>query len=303
MFASNTLEGTRERAAVLALLSKPKREVPWNQLADAIEERGSALALLDELSVETDRLFGGADEKPLNLDELENTIVGWDAEGIRVVTVLDPNYPINLRMVHDRPSALFIRGKLKPEDERSIAIVGTRRATEQGRLQAAEIARAAVSAKFVVVSGLAAGIDTVAHTTALEERARTVAVIGTGHHHSFPRQNAALQDRLGSESAVLSQFLPDQGARKWTFPMRNAVMSGFARATVVVEAGHTSGARMQARLAIEHGRPVFLLRSLLSHEWARNFASNRPGTYVVDEGAEVIEHVERLYSEKLSLSA
>jgi DNA processing protein len=303
MFASNTLEGTRERAAVLALLSKPKRELPWNQLADAIEERGSAMALLDELSVDSERLFDVEDRKSLTLDDLENMVVGWDAEGIKVVTVLDPSYPINLRMVHDRPPALFIRGELRPEDERSIAIVGTRKATEQGRRQAAEIAHAAVAAGFVVVSGLAAGIDTVAHTTALDDHARTVAVIGTGHHHSFPKQNAGLQKRLGTESAVLSQFLPDQGARRWTFPMRNAVMSGFARATVVVEAGHTSGARMQARLAIEHGRPVFLLRSLLRHDWAKSFADSRPGTYVVDEGAEVLAHVERLYSEKLSLSA
>ena len=127
-----------------------------------------------------------------------------------------------------------------------------------------------------------------------------MAVIGTGLRETFPKANAPLQERLGREHLVLSQFLPDQGARPRTFPQRNAVMSGFARATVVVEASHTSGARMQARLALEHGRPVFLLRSLLSHQWARGYAE-RPGVYVVETGHDVVSHLERLYSQELSL--
>jgi DNA processing protein len=99
---------------------------------------------------------------------------------------------------------------------------------------------------------------------------------------------------------VLSQFWPGQDPRKWTFPQRNAVMSGFARATVVVEASKTSGARMQARLAREHGRPVFLLSSLLEHDWARDYR-DRSGVYVVDEGAEVVDRLERLYADELTL--
>lgn len=126
-----------------------------------------------------------------------------------------------------------------------------------------------------------------------------MAVIGTGLRHSFPKQNAALQERIARESAVVSQFSPGQEPRKWTFRQRNAVMSGLARATIVVEAGNMSGARMQARLAIEHGKPVFLLRSLLRHEWAQTYAESRPSTYVVDSGEEVIAHLERLYSNQV----
>src|SRR5262249_18061683 len=139
------------------------------------------------------------------------------------------------------------------------------------------------------------------HAAALELDARTVAVIGTGLRHSFPKENAQLQHRLAAESAVISQFWPGQGPRRWTFPQRNAVMSGFARATVVVEASHTSGARMQARLALEHGRPAFLMESLLAHKWAQSFA-DRPGAYVVSSGEEVVAHLERLYSSDLILS-
>jgi DNA processing protein len=126
-------------------------------------------------------------------------------------------------------------------------------------------------------------------------------VIGTGLRHSFPAANAALQARIAAESAVVSQFWPSQGPRRWTFPQRNAVMSGFARATVVIEAGNTSGARMQARLASEHGRPVFLHRLAMEHDWAQA-AAERPSTFVVDDGTEVVEHLVRLYESPLALA-
>jgi DNA processing protein len=120
---------------------------------------------------------------------------------------------------------------------------------------------------------------------------------------STSNKNTDLQDELGRESAVISQFWPGQEPRRWTFPQRNAVMSGFARATVVVEAGNTSGARMQARLAIEQGRPVFLLRSLLRHQWAQTYAHERPSTYVVETSEEVVQHLDRLYADDLVLTA
>lgn len=300
MFADSSLVSNRERAAVLALLAR--RHAPWNRLAGAIEEEGSALVLLDQLeSGATEQLFA-VDDSQVTLDQLEEHVHAWEAEGIQLVTVLDSAYPVNLRMTHDRPPALFVRGQVIERDDRSVAVVGTRSATKVGLNQATSIARALVDADYVVASGLAAGIDTAAHTATLEADGRTIAVIGTGLREVFPKSNAALQERLGRETAVLSQFWPGQGPRKWTFPQRNAVMSGLARATVVVEASHTSGARMQARLAVEHGRPVFLLRSLLQHEWAQKF-QGRPGAYVVDEPGEVVAHLERLYTSQLSLIA
>jgi len=236
----------------------------------------------------------------VTLDGLENYVHALEEEGIHLMTVLDARYPVNLRMVHDRPPVLFVRGALDAHDERSVAVVGTRKATTEGLETARAIARELVTADYVVVSGLAAGIDTAAHTAALEVGGRTLAVIGTGLREVFPRANHALQQRIGIDAAVVSQFWPGQGPRRWTFPRRNAVMSGFARATVVVEASHTSGARMQARLALEHGRPVFLSRSLLSHTWARSYSS-RPGVYVIDTGAQVVGHLDRLYADQLTL--
>lgn len=301
MFDGDTLVSIRERAAVLALMAR--RKVQWNRLAGSIEEAGSALALLDELEETNDPGLFAVESANVTLDQLEERVISYEREGIRLITVLDVAYPMNLRMVHDRPPALFVRGELRPADERSVAVVGSRKASPAGLEKASEIARDLVARDYVVVSGLAAGIDTAAHRATLEAGGRTVAVIGTGLRRAFPKQNAGLQERLGRESAVVSQFWPGQEPRRWTFPQRNAVMSGFARATVVVEAGQKSGARMQARLAIEHGRPAFLLRSLLEHQWASTYAEQRPSTYVVDSGEEVVSHLERLYSDDLALTA
>jgi DNA processing protein len=300
MFASRTLMGTREAAAVLALMARRERDLPWNRLAGAIEEEGSALQLLERLDAHAPNRLFDVEKQKMSLDELEDRIHAWDDEGIHVVTVLDDAYPLNLRMVHDRPPSLFVRGCLDERDVRSVAVVGTRKATARGIEQATAITRGLVAAGYTVVSGLAAGIDTAAHTAALDAGGRTVAVIGTGLRQQFPKTNAELQARIGGEHAVISQFWPGQEPRPWTFPQRNAVMSGFARATVVVEASHTSGARMQARLALEHGRPVFFPTSMLEHQWAQTYQSHE-SVYVVSDGGEVVSHLERLYSSQLDL--
>lgn len=299
MFDSRSLVSARETAAILAL--KARRDIAWNRLAGAVEEEGSALRLLQRLDEDAAEQLFSIDERKLSLDELEEHVHTWEREGITLATVLDAAYPANLRTVHDRPPVLFVRGRLDERDERSVAVVGTRKASARGIEQAQAIAAGLAGAGYVVVSGLAAGIDSAAHGAALDAGGRTVAVIGTGLRHSFPKANAQLQQRLGDEHAVVSQFWPGQEPRKWTFPQRNAVMSGFARATVVVEASHTSGAKMQARLALEHGRPVFLLRSLLEHPWAQHYAE-RPGTHVVESAEEVIDGVDRLYADQLELA-
>jgi DNA processing protein len=146
-----------------------------------------------------------------------------------------------------------------------------------------------------VFSGLAAGIDTAAHTAALAQGGRTVAVIGTGINRVYPPQNAQLQRQIAGRGAVVSQFWPDAPPTRQSFPMRNAVMSGMTLASVVVEASNTSGARLQARLALAQGRSVFLLESVLAEEWARECAA-RPGAHVVHSPREITTIIERLTS-------
>jgi DNA processing protein len=287
---------THETAALIALLRRGDRV--WHHYAELVEARGSALAVLDEPDpdeIATPKLFPDDEPEPVDLETIVAEIEQWESAGMSVISILDEAYPANLRTIHNRPPLLFVRGALTAEDERSVAVVGTRRASDQGLAHARAIAAGLVDARYTVVSGLAEGIDSAAHRAALDAGGRTVAVIGTGLRRAYPAKNAELQERVAGEAAVVSQFWPDAPPTKTSFPMRNVVMSGLARATVVVEASHTSGARMQARFALEHGRPVFLLESLLEHEWAQDYAE-RPGTYVVRTASDVVEHVERLVS-------
>lgn len=283
------MEPVIERAALVLLLRTGKR--PWQHYAELVEEAGSALAILEQESGPQQQLL---DPHP-DLQSAAGQIEQWRAEGMHVLTVLDEDYPANLRVVHDRPPLIFVAGELRSEDARSIAVVGSRQATDRGLRIAQRIAEHLVGRGYAVASGLAAGIDTAAHKGALALGGRTFAVIGTGLRRAYPPENAPLQRRLIRQGAVVSQFWPDAPPSRRSFPMRNAVMSGMTLASVIVEAAPTSGSRMQARLALEHGRPVFLVRSLLEQDWAREFAG-RPGTYVVDHPAAITETIERLTS-------
>jgi DNA processing protein len=295
----------REPAAIVALLRRGDR--PWHHYAQLIEAAGSALDLLegryqDPDELEALRLFPPAEPAAkADLDEITREIEGWQAEGMTLVTVLDDDYPANLRSIHNRPPLLFVRGKLAPEDERSVAVVGTRQPSPAGLEAARKIADGLASAGYVVVSGLADGIDAEAHRATLERGGRTVAIIGTGLRLTYPAKHTGLQREIAEKGAVSSQFWPDAPPTRQSFPMRNIVMSGFALATVVIEATAKSGAKMQARFALEHGRRVFLHRSLLRHQWAQDYAA-RPGTAVIDIADEVVDQLERLAAvETLSL--
>ncbi len=276
---------------------------PWVEYAERVEELGSATAVLDaELAGpeaqtgQTSLLAAPPQARDELLAQARTDLDRWNAGGMQLVTVLEPGYPPNLRAVHDRPPMVFVAGQLTAADAHAVAVVGARKATRAGITRAGAIAEHLVDRGYTVASGLAAGIDTAAHTAALARRGRTVAVIGTGLARSYPPQNAALQRRIASECAVVSQFWPDAPPSRRSFPMRNAVMSGITLATVVVEASDTSGARMQARLALAQGRPVFLLASLLERQqWAREYAA-RPGTHVVRSPEEITTVVERLIS-------
>jgi DNA processing protein len=204
-------------------------------------------------------------------------------------TVLDDSYPTNLRLIFNLPPFLFVRGSLEAGDLRSVAVVGTRTASDDGLRRSERMARLLIEREVTVVSGMARGIDTAAHRAALAENGRTIAVIGTGILECYPPENRSLCDQIAEKGAVVSQFWPDTPPAKHTFPRRNVTMSGISQGTVVIEASSTSGARMQARFALEHGKKLFLLRSLVdNHPWAAEYAT-RPGARIVDNVDDVVE--------------
>jgi len=203
-------------------------------------------------------------------------VTGWKLRGLDVRPVSASEYPSVLRSIFNKPPLVFIQGTWDDRrDAFAVAVVGTRKPSSEGIRRARKVAHELARAEITVVSGLAAGIDTAAHTAALDAGGRTVAVIGTGIDIVYPKSNAALAGRITSNGgSIVSQFYPEQPPTQWSFPMRNITMSGLSLATVVIEAGETSGTRQQARHALQHGRTVFLLRSVVEgNDWARTFVT------------------------------
>jgi DNA processing protein len=281
-----------ERAAVLALTkAATEAGVKWHRVATIVEQADSALRVLKRdwsgFEVfdlrEAERLAETVSRQML--DEAETMILAAEDQGDRVLTVLDTGYPANLRRIFNRPPFLFVRGQLNDQDQRAVAIVGTRTPSDEGIQQAGHLAEKLAGNGVTVLSGLAKGIDGAAHRAALDARGRTVAVMGTGINRLYPSANADLAERiLTQRGALVSQFWPDAPPTRSSFPMRNVVMSGLAIGTVVIEASSTSGAKMQARLALEHGKQVFLVESLVLQEsWAQRY---------VERGARVVRSVD-----------
>ena len=282
-----------ERATLIALLQELLQEQPqarsWPDLVAEVMEAGSARAVWDARHERS--LFDTGTPAPVTA--AAERIGCWRAAGIGVHTFRDDTYPAQLREIHQVPPVLFTRGTLDP-GERAVSVVGSRRASDQGFDWTRELSTSLVAAGITVVSGLAAGIDTAAHTATLDAGGRTVAVLGTGLDRIYPAGNRELQDRIAREGLVLSQFWPDAEPSKDSFPARNATMSGYGRATVVVEAGETSGARIQARIGVEHGRPVILRdRVVQANAWATAL-QHRPGVHVVSDPDEVLDVVTAL---------
>jgi DNA processing protein len=224
---------------------------------------------------------------------VDKEIAAAGGAGARLVTVLDADYPANLRLVPNLPPFLFYRGQLSGRDARSIAVVGTRQASEDGLRRAARMARELVDHDVVIISGLAKGIDRAAHDATLRAGGRTVAVMGTGIASPvYPAENRSLANViLDCGGALLSQFWPTSGPARWTFPKRNVVTSGTTLGSVVIEASSTSGAKMQARIAADHGKRVFLIRSLATSEpWAEKMITEGRAIQV-SHTSDILDHL------------
>ena len=276
-----------ELAALLVLLRRKPRGAGWSEIAIDVAVRGSAVATLAELS--GDALFATTDDDA-ELAAAHQAVAHWFASGYQVVTVLDDGYPQRLLGVRDTPPFLFYEGTLTDPDP-GMSIVGSRAASTAGLRFAADAAGLLVSEGLTVIAGLAAGVDTTAHLAALDTGGRTVAVIGTGIARSYPAANAGLQREIAARGLLLSQFYPDAPPTKQSFPVRNATMSGYGLATIVVEAGENSGTRIQARVAGEHGRPVILTSNVArTTTWGAALVG-RPNVYVVSTLTELADAV------------
>ncbi|HEX9359572.1 MAG TPA: DNA-processing protein DprA [Streptosporangiaceae bacterium] len=289
----------RERAALVALLRERPGGRGWAELTAGVLEAGSAASVWQRL---VPPVLVSPPGEAAPLDAAAAQIGRWADRGWRLLSILDADYPARLRGIHQAPPVLFARGTLVPDDV-AVSVVGSRKASPRGLDIAAGVARELAARGVTVLGGLALGIDTAAHRAALAAGGRTVCVIGTGIERAYPAGNRGLQEEIAARGLVLSQFWPDAPPQRHNFLMRNATMSGYGLATVVVEAGEQSGSRAQARIAVEHGRPV-ILTSLVAerNDWARALAG-RPGVHVAGSFQAVLDIVDHLIAEPAAVGA
>jgi len=189
--------------------------------------------------------------------DLERLWERIQAQGIQMLTWEDESYPPRLREIEQPPPVLYLRGELLEEDFWAVAIVGTRRVTPYGRQVAEEVAAVLAANGVTVVSGLARGVDAVAHSAALKAGGRSLAVFGCGVDRIYPPEHRALAEQIMARGALISDYAPGTPPESANFPPRNRIISGLSVATIVIEAGETSGALITAEFAAEQGREVF----------------------------------------------
>jgi len=211
--------------------------------------------------------------------------------GVRIVTLVEPEYPALLREIEDPPIVLYVRGEVKIDTARTIAVVGTRRSTRYGKMIAARFASQLAMKGITVVSGLAAGIDAAAHQGTLDVGGRTVAVLGCGVDVVYPKRNEALYERIAAAGTILSEYPMGTRPAKWTFPQRNRIISGLSRGVIVVQAPERSGALITARLAAEQGREVFAIPGNITS--ATSAGTNR----LIKDGATLTEGIDDVLAE------
>ncbi|MCL2389416.1 MAG: DNA-processing protein DprA [Elusimicrobia bacterium] len=178
-------------------------------------------------------------------------------ENARILTFKDAAYPEQLRNIQDKPPIIYVKGKLLDSDFPSISVVGSRRTTVYGKSVASEFSNYFAKSGITIVSGLARGIDTCAHMSALNNNSRTIAILGNGLLNYYPPENKKLQDEIAEKGALISEFPLNSFSDRQTFPRRNRIIAALSVATLVVEAGLASGAMITARICADYGRDVF----------------------------------------------
>lgn len=213
---------------------------------------------------------------------LEAEMEKLEQYGVKAFSYHDTSYPSRLKEIYDYPPLIYVRGSLLPEDEWCLAIVGTRRATVYGRQVTEEIVADLAQSKITIVSGLAKGIDSLAHKSALDASGRSIAVFACGLDIVYPSENADLARRIMRQGALVSEYPLGTRPRADNFPRRNRIMSGLSLGVLVVEADESSGAMITAHLALEQNREVFAIPgSILS-------PASRGTNHLIQEGAKLV---------------
>ncbi len=227
---------------------------------------------------------------------LDSEMDKLECQNVRVFTYQDNGYPARLREIYDYPPVIYVRGEIHPEDEWCLSVVGTRRATVYGKQIAEEITADLVRNRITIISGLARGIDSIAHRSALDAGGRTIAIFACGLDTIYPAENAELAHRIIQNGAIISEYPLGIKPRPDYFPRRNRIMSGMSLGVLVIEAGESSGAIITANIALEQNREAFAIPgSILS-------SASKGTNHLIQEGAKLVRDYTDIL-EELNLTA
>jgi DNA processing protein len=268
--------------------------VSFKRLADHLEDPTEAFSASPAILGEIQGLDKGVIDGLRNFSawgEAQQEVVRAEKAAAQVVPFIHRNYPARLRMIPDPPPVLYVKGELRGEDEKCIAVVGSRSASDYGGRVARDLCRGLATLGFTVVSGMARGIDGIAHETTLNAGGRTIAVLGSGVDRAYPPEHARLYDRISQNGAVISEFPIGTRPMAANFPARNRLISGLSLGVVVVEATEKSGSLITAALALEQGREVFAVPGQVGASLSRG--ANR----LIRQGAKLVETVDDIVEE------
>ena len=290
MFSIDT--PTRNEAINLAVIMNILRisEKKAVLLLDSVDTGYACDPMLENLSVWSEKT--GRSHAEIET-EYKKTAYAFSSlnQNDAIIRLGDPDYPRLLAQTDEAPRFLYLRGRANLlKDIRTVALVGSRNAGDEGKHNTARVTRILGKNGIIIVSGLAKGIDVTAHRTALENGIPTIAVIGTNLNQCYPSENAEVQKQIEKDGLVVSQFSPATKTERWFFPLRDGVMSGLSQATVIMEAGETSGALQQARYALKQGRLVLIPQNAFnipSISWPQKF--EKKGAIRVKNPGEIIE--------------
>lgn len=279
--ALNTLDGFR------AILLHRALEACGTPALIVDAARRGKLPHLRDLTPALARAMGQLDVEALWTEQEEKA----RRHGAAIVTAWDDGYPRSLGEIADPPAVLYIQGSLTDEDRDAVAVVGSRAATEYGRITAGRLGRDLALRDVTVVSGMARGIDTAAHRGAIEGEGRTIAVLGAGLDHIYPAENRALAREIAGQGALVTEFPFGSTPARHHFPLRNRIISGLSCGVVVVEAAVRSGALITGSLALDQGREIFAVPGNITSP--KSAGPNR----LLKEGAKAVTAVEDILEE------
>lgn len=228
----------------------------------------------------------------LNPDKMQESVImseQSEKKGIRIVPIDDQEYPEFLRYIHDPPLVLYVKGKIP--SGLCMAVVGSRKASGYGTDTAFRLSSDLAKEGIIVVSGMARGIDTAAHTGALHAEGQTIAVLGCGPDIAYPPENRGLMERIANHGAVISEYPPGVVPQTYHFPVRNRIISGISMGVLVVEASHKSGSLITAQAALDQGRDVFAVPGNINHY--NSMGTNK----LIKEGAKLVLNAEDILEE------